>query len=156
MARVWIIAVTAGLLGLSAGGQGVSTARLQNQTQSCEGESKPFRELDYALDKLLGRGVAGPMFEVKLLTIIDSGKNKPGKKVTAVVTDGGASIENTIIPHNTKIIGHVAEVQKRDKTHSEARVRLIFDQIKLKHGKTLTFVGVIHELSAEHIANTQY
>src|SRR5262245_19286416 len=78
----------------------------------CEG-SKHLYELTY--DNVVGAQPAGATFEVKLLTIIDSGRNKPGKKVTAVVSDNGALVEGTPVRHNTKIVGHIAEVQKLDK-----------------------------------------
>jgi hypothetical protein len=154
MTRYWIVAAAVTLLVVSAHAQEriIRSERLP-RSPGCE-ESKHLYELSY--DNAVGKPAAGATFEVRLLTLINSSKDKPGKKITAVVTDNGAFVENTKVRHRAKVVGHIEEVQKRDETHPEARLRVVFDRVKLKHGRTLAFVGVVHDLGSEHIANTEY
>ncbi len=84
------------------------------------------------------------------MTPINSANAKVGKKLIAVMTQRVVSGQETIVPLNSKLFGHVTEVQKRDKAHPEARLGMVFDQIRLKHGKTLAFAGVLHIVSGEY------
>jgi len=154
MGRHWIVATVVGVLVAGARGQQIIVTNWLPKPPGCE-ESKRLNELRY--DNALGRTAPGPTFEVKLLTPIDSAKDKPGKKITAVVTaEEGTLVENTKIRHRAKIVGHIEEVQKRDETHPEAHLRLVFDRVKLRHGRTLAFTGVVHDMSSEHVASTEY
>jgi hypothetical protein len=153
MIRHWIIAV-ASILSVGTHGQEIAKSSLVPQLTGCDGSSR--QRFDLVLDNGAGKTAAGTTFSVKPLTIINTGKDKPGKKITAVVIDRAVSVGNTVVRHNAKVIGHIEEMQKLDETHHEARLRLVFDQIKLKHGRRLAFVGVVHEVDAESIANSDY
>jgi hypothetical protein len=112
MVRLRVITMAAGLMVAGAQQQQLLALNDRPTLQGCGGESKPWYEITSYRNPV---GKSETVFEVKLLNIPNSGKDKPGKKITAVVTDDGALVGNTVVRHNTKIVGHVAEVQKRDK-----------------------------------------
>jgi len=67
---------------------------------------------------------------------------KPGKKVSARVFEDVVVNGQVIVPRKSVLAGHVFEVQKKDKTHPESRLRIVFDSIKLR-GRKVAFTGVI-------------
>jgi hypothetical protein len=91
----------------------------------------------------------GTVLEVRLLAPVNSERSQADKQVTAAVTKV-VSGDATLVPLDSKVLGRVTEVQKRDKAHPEARLRIVFDQIQVKQGETLAFVGVIEKVSAEY------
>lgn len=144
MLRQWIIAVAIGLLIAGAEAQATFLRPLglsPGQTSLPAGS---------AADDPSGGLTPDTTFEVKLLTPINSAKAKVGKKITAQMTQKVVSGDVTIVPLNSKLTGHVTEVQKRDNAHPEARLGMVFEQIQLKHGRTLAFVGVLHIVSGEY------
>jgi hypothetical protein len=81
---------------------------------------------------------------VKNWTIVDSEHATAGKKVSAQVRTDVKVDGRVVIPHKSVLHGHVAEVQKMDKNHPEARLRVVFDSIRL-HGRQVAFTGVIEQ-----------
>ncbi|HEX7284670.1 MAG TPA: hypothetical protein VF532_00720 [Candidatus Angelobacter sp.] len=81
---------------------------------------------------------------VKNWTIVESARAKPGKKVSAQVMKDVVVKGQVIIPGKSVLTGHVAEVQKQDQNHPEARLRIVFDSIQLR-GRNVAFTGVLEK-----------
>ena len=81
---------------------------------------------------------------VKNWTIVDSEHATAGKKVSAQVRGDVKVDGRVVVPHKSVLHGHVAEVQKKDKNHPEARLRVVFDSIQLR-GRKVPFTGVIEQ-----------
>lgn len=79
---------------------------------------------------------------------LNAKKLKPGDPVKAEVTQDVLSHGRIIIPVESKLIGHVTEVQSHRKDDRESRLGIVFDKVLLKHGMEVSFRGVLHALAA--------
>jgi hypothetical protein len=74
-------------------------------------------------------------------------KLKPGDKITAQVSQDVLWHGKIIIPEESKLVGHVTEVQRRSADGPESRLGLVFDRVLLKHHHEIDFQGVVQALS---------
>ena len=91
---------------------------------------------------------------VELSNGLKAKKLKPGDKVKAEVSQDVISHGKIIIPVETKLIGHVTEVQVRDAENHESRLGIVFDRILLKH-HDINFQGVVQAVSAPVIRRSR-
>ncbi len=60
------------------------------------------------------------------------------KTLDKVLTSGG-----TLIPKNSRLVGHVTEVQAYDSVHGTARIAIAFDHAELKNGQSIAIYTLI-------------
>jgi hypothetical protein len=93
----------------------------------------------------LARGTA---LHVELDTPVDSRKVKKGDAVNAHVTEALKENGQTVIPKNTKLVGHVAQASARAKGDAGSALRIVFDKAVLKKGQEAPLRVVIQALAA--------
>lgn len=91
---------------------------------------------------------------VELSKGLKAKKLKPGDKVKAEVSQDVISHGKVIIPVETKLLGHVTEVQVRDAENHESRLGIVFDRILLKH-YDISFQGVVQAVSGPVIRRSR-
>lgn len=80
----------------------------------------------------------GSVLPATLTKGINAKKAKKGDEVVAKVTQDLRNTQGTvIIPKDTKIVGHVTEVQPRSKEQKESELAIAFDQAVLKNGEAM-------------------
>jgi len=84
---------------------------------------------------------------VELSKPLKAKKLKIGDKVTAEVIQDVIAHAKVIIPVETKLVGHVTEVNARDKGQLESRLGIVFDRILLKHYHDIGFEAVVQAVS---------
>jgi hypothetical protein len=89
----------------------------------------------------------GSYMLVELSKSLKAKKLKIGDKVTAEVTQDVVSHGKVIIPIETRLVGHVTEVNARDKGQLESRLGIVFDRILLKHYHDISFQAVVQAVS---------
>lgn len=110
----------------AAGAQGSSTPTATTQ---------PPQAADGTHNGLAKRIASGSIIPVVLTKTVDAKKAKVGEAVTAKVADDlKSSTGEILIPKNTKVIGHITEVQPRTKEQKESQLAIAFDQTVAKDG----------------------
>jgi len=80
----------------------------------------------------------GSVIPVQLTKTIDAKKAKTGDQVEAKVTqDMKTSSGEVLVPKDTKILGHVTEVQARSKEQKESQLAIAFDRAVMKNGSDM-------------------
>jgi hypothetical protein len=74
-------------------------------------------------------------------------KLKTGDQIKARVTQDVLSHGRVIITAESKLLGHVTEVQERGEENSESRLGIVFDKVLLKHHEQMIFQGVVQALA---------
>ncbi|MCU1256054.1 MAG: hypothetical protein JWM83_2353 [Candidatus Angelobacter sp.] len=77
----------------------------------------------------------GSILYAELSKTIDAKKAKVGDPVNAVLSTDVLSHGKIIIRHDSKLIGHVSEVQPHTKETPESRLGIVFDRVILKSGE---------------------
>jgi hypothetical protein len=77
---------------------------------------------------------------------LNAKKLKPGDKVEAQVIQDVLLNGRIMIPRESKLVGHVTDVEALSETDGESQVSLVFEQGQLKNGGMLNFHGVIEAL----------
>jgi hypothetical protein len=80
----------------------------------------------------------GSVLPVQLTKGIDAKKAKTGDEVVAKVTqDLRTNAGALLVPKDTKIVGHVTDVQARSKEQKESQLAIVFDHAVLKSGEAM-------------------
>jgi hypothetical protein len=80
----------------------------------------------------------GSVIPVELTKTVDAKKAKTGDEVVAKVTeDMKTESGQVLVPKDTKVIGHVTEVQARSKEQKESQLAIVFDRAVTKDGHTM-------------------
>src|ERR1700736_155511 len=91
----------------------------------------------------------GSVIPVQLTKTIDAKKAKPGDEVVAKVTmDLKTNSGEVIVPKDTKVVGHVTEVQARSKEQKDSQVAIIFDRAVMKNGGEMEMPMTIQAIIA--------
>jgi hypothetical protein len=77
---------------------------------------------------------SGSAIHATLEKPVDARKNKRGDQVVAETSEDVKSDGKVVIPHGSKIVGHVTEVRAREKGQAESAVSVVFDHAVLKDG----------------------
>jgi hypothetical protein len=93
----------------------------------------------------LARGTA---LHVELDTPVDSKKAKTGDAVNAHVTEAVKANGQTVIPKNTKLVGHVTEASARAKGDAGSALAIVFDKAVLKKGQEVPLRVMIQAMAA--------
>jgi hypothetical protein len=93
----------------------------------------------------LARGTA---LHVELDAPVDSKKVKTGDTVNAHVTEAVKTNGQTVIPKNTKLVGHVTQASARAKGDAGSALAVVFDKAVLKTGQEVPLRVVIQAMAA--------
>lgn len=89
--------------------------------------------------------------DLSVVAQIDKGLNtrklKVGDKVSAKVIQDALAGGRILVPRDSKLIGHVAEVVSPTKDDPESRLAVVFDRVDLSGGKTSLIHGVIQAIA---------
>ncbi|HXO37290.1 MAG TPA: hypothetical protein VN872_01560 [Candidatus Acidoferrum sp.] len=77
----------------------------------------------------------GSILYAELSKTIDAKKAKVGDPITAVLAADVLSHGKIVIRRDSKLIGHVSEVQAHTKETPESRLGIVFDKVILKNGE---------------------
>lgn len=97
----------------------------------------------------------GSYMLVELSNGLKAKKLKVGDKVKAEVSQDVVAHGKVIIPVETKLIGHVTEVSRRDSEHPESRLGIVFDRIQLKHFHDINFEAVVQAVAQPVIRHSR-
>ena len=89
----------------------------------------------------------GSYMLVELSNGLKAKKLKVGDKVKAEVSQDVVAHGKVIIQVETKLVGHVTEVNARDNEHPESRLGIVFDRILLKHFHDIDFEAVVQAVA---------
>jgi hypothetical protein len=92
--------------------------------------------------------VRGTALHVELDTPVDSKKVKTGDAVNAHVTEAVKANGQTVIPKNTKLVGHVTQASARAKGDAGSTLAIVFDKAVLKKGQQVPLRVVIQAMAA--------
>ena len=98
---------------------------------------------------------AGTVLAAELSKSIDAHKAKVGDPVTAKTTQDMLGDGKVLIPHDSKITGHVTEVQGRPKGQkgdANSTIGIAFDQLEVK-GRSMPFHANIQAIAKPLIIN---
>jgi len=96
----------------------------------------------------------GSVIPVQLTTTVDAKKAKTGDQISAKVTqDLKAGSGQVIVPKDTKVIGHVTEVQASNKEQKESQLAISFDHAVTKNGEEMTLPMSIQAIIAPSALN---
>jgi hypothetical protein len=93
----------------------------------------------------LARGTA---LHVELDAPVDSKKAKTGDAVNAHVTEAVKANGQTVIPKNTKLVGHVTQALARAKGDAGSALAVVFDKAVPKTGQEVLLRVVIQAMAA--------
>jgi hypothetical protein len=92
--------------------------------------------------------VRGTVLHVELDTPEDSRKVKTGDAVNAHVTEAVKANGQTVIPKNTKLVGHVTQASARAKGDAGSALAIVFDKAVLKKGPEVPLRVMIQAMAA--------
>jgi hypothetical protein len=90
----------------------------------------------------------GTALYVELDAPVDSKKVKTGDAVNAHVTEAVKANGQTVIPKNTKLVGHVTQASARAKGDAGSALAIVFDKAVLKKGQEIPLRVVIQAMAA--------
>lgn len=91
----------------------------------------------------------GSVLPVQLTKSIDAKKAKTGDEVVAkVMQDLRTNAGAIIVPKDTKVVGHVTDVQARSKEQKESQLAIVFDHAVLKSGEAMQMPMTIQAIIA--------
>ncbi|MDE3200841.1 MAG: hypothetical protein KGN79_07960 [Acidobacteriota bacterium] len=79
----------------------------------------------------------------ELLGHLDSKNAKTGDKVVVKTTESFKTVDGTIIPKGSKLIGHISQAQALGTSGADARLGLVFDTVELKNKEAFTVHAMI-------------
>lgn len=94
----------------------------------------------------------GSLFHVVLTKNVDAKKNKTGDEVTTTTVEDLRSNGEVVIPKNSKVVGHVTQIQARSKEHSESEVAIAFDRLVINDGGEIPLSASIQAVAAPETA----
>ena len=112
-------------------------------------DSAPTNAPNSAQSSQLAEIPAGTALAVELSKGIDSRKAKQGDPVYARTTQDMLSNGKVVIPHDSKVTGHITEAQGRPKGQkgdANSTIAIVFDQLAIKGGPELPFHASIQAI----------
>jgi hypothetical protein len=95
-----------------------------------------------------GQLQAGSTVQAELTKPVDVRKNKPGDEVVAKTTQDVKSNGQTVLPKGSKIVGHITEVQAREKGQQESHMAIAFEHAILKNGTQVPMALTLQALGS--------
>jgi hypothetical protein len=147
---VLTIAVLAGvsLAQTSAQSQASGSAQQQGSTELQTNPTPSQNTTASAESSASNQISAGTMIPAELSKSVDAKKAKPGDQVIAKATQDMLANGRVVIPHGSKIIGHVTEAKAREKGEPESTLGIAFDKIVMKDGREVPVNASIQAIAA--------
>lgn len=96
----------------------------------------------------------GSVIPVELKKTIDAKKVKTGDEVEAKITqDLKSNSGEVVLPKDTKVMGHITEVQARSKEQKESQVGIAFNHVVMKNGTDVNLPMSIQAIIAPPSSN---
>ena len=95
---------------------------------------------------------SGTKIDAALTSSLDAKKNKPGDEVVARTTQDVKQDGKVVLRRGTRLVGHVTQVQAREKGQAESQLGIAFDHALLAGGKQVPFDATIQALAAAQSA----
>ncbi len=96
----------------------------------------------------------GSVIPVELRKTIDAKKVKTGDEVEAKITQDLKSNDGEVVlPKDTKVMGHITEVQARSKEQKESQVGIAFNHVVMKNGTDVNLPMSIQAIIAPPSSN---
>jgi hypothetical protein len=148
----------AGGASANAGANAAGNAQVSGEPKARSGEEKPKHESGSGSHGKGNGGNAaasggsaslaqGSMLHTELTKPVDCKKAKPGDEVTAKVTEDMKSDGKVVVHKGSKVVGHVTEVQAKDKEHADSKLGIAFDKIVAHDGQETAFNGVVQAIA---------
>jgi Bacterial conjugation TrbI-like protein len=100
------------------------------------------------------RVAPGSVIPVELTKTVDAKKARTGDEVVAKVTqDMKSESGEVLVPKDTKVIGHVTEVQARNKEQKQSQLAIAFDRAVTKDGNTMELPMSIQAVIGQQNSN---
>jgi hypothetical protein len=115
--------VSANKSGVQAGSNSSASATQDTAVSGKNGQAQAAGQLQ-----------AGSTVQAELTKPVDARKNKPGDEVVAKTTQDMKSNGQTVLPKGSKLVGHITEVQAREKGQQESHMGIAFEHAILKNG----------------------
>ena len=90
----------------------------------------------------------GSMLPVELSKSLDAKKVHTGDPVLGKVPYDLSSNGKVVVPRDTKVIGHVAEVKPSDHDSKDSKLGVAFDKLTLKDGSTIPLTAEVQAVGA--------
>jgi len=127
-----------------------------NSTASPEASSPPAQSAAGrpAPNQGARRIAPGSVIPVELTKTVDAKKARTGDEVVAKVTqDMKSQRGEVLVPKDTRVIGHVTEVQTRNKEQKESQLAIAFDRAVTKDGNTIELPMSIQAVIGQQNSN---
>jgi hypothetical protein len=135
-----------------AGGPAQASGQASVQTRPAQASAKANSASSASTSardqQVNGSLASGSTMNAALDTPVDAKKAKPGDEVKAHTTQDVKEHGKTVIPHGTKLVGHVTRSSARAKGDAESAVAIHFDRALLKHGQEMPLDVGIRALAA--------
>jgi hypothetical protein len=115
--------VSADKSGVQAGSNSSASATQDTAVSGKNGQAQAADQLQ-----------ADSTVQAELTKPVDARKNKPGDEVVAKTTQDMKSNGLTVLPKGSKLVGHITEVQAREKGQQESHMGIAFEHAILKNG----------------------
>jgi hypothetical protein len=89
----------------------------------------------------------GTLLAVELSKPLDAKKSKANDRIEARTAADMLEHGRIVVPHNTKILGHVTEVKPRTKASPDSMVGITFDRVQLKDGSEVPLQVVVQAIA---------
>jgi hypothetical protein len=93
------------------------------------------------------RANSGTVLRAELIRGLDARKSKPGDAVIARCRQDLKINGEVRIPKNTKLIGHVVEVQRKGQGKTESTLGILFDRAIMRDGSEVPLIASIQALA---------
>jgi len=90
----------------------------------------------------------GSVLPVVLSKTVDAKKAHTGDQVLGKIPQDLSANGKVVIPQDTKVIGHVAEVKSSDHDSKDSKLGIVFDKMSLKDGSEIPLMAEIQALRA--------
>ena len=90
----------------------------------------------------------GNVFHVVLAKNLDAKKNKMGDEVTTTIVEDLKSNGEVTIPKNSKVVGHITQIQARNKEHPQSQIAIAFDRLVIRDGGEILLSASIQAVAA--------
>jgi len=94
----------------------------------------------------------GSVFHVVLAKNVDAKKNKVGDEVTTTIVEDLKSNGEVMIPKNSRVVGHITQIQAHSKEHPESQLAIAFDRLVIKDGAEIPLSASIQAVAAPETA----
>lgn len=95
-----------------------------------------------------GRINPGSLLPVELAKTVDAKKAKSGDPVMGKIPHDLSANGKVVIPQDTKVIGHVAEVKPSSHDSKDSKLGIVFDKISIKDGAEIPLAAEIQAVGA--------